>query len=84
MRIKLVQQVPKGDGYYLVKFSPTGGLHLILLQTELDGRRVIISDACPFRHLTEKKDLKCSSQAVHLFFHDFPEKAWWSEEPIYV
>lgn len=44
MKIQLSKQVPKADGYYLMQFSHIGGLHLVLIQTELDGSRVMIPD----------------------------------------
>lgn len=44
MTIKLSKKIPVVDGYYLMKFSQTGGLHLVLIQTELDGSRVMIPD----------------------------------------
>lgn len=44
MQIQLSQVIPKQDGYYLVKFNARGGLHLVLIQTELDGKKTIISD----------------------------------------
>ena len=79
MKITLTQTIPSQDGYYLIKFSEQGGLHLVLLQTELDGRRVIVPDVCPFKSLRDKKDLKCICKAEHLYFYDFPTICWWSE-----
>jgi hypothetical protein len=81
MQIKLVQTVPVKDGYYLVRFADQGGLHLVLVQTELDGKRVIIPDTCPFKRVEDKKVLKCRDRAEQLYFSEFPT-AWWSEEPI--
>lgn len=44
MNVLLKQQVPIVDGFYLVRFSESSGLHLVLVQTELDGKRNIIAD----------------------------------------
>jgi hypothetical protein len=44
MNVILKQQVPILDGYYLVRFGESSGLHLVLVQTELDGKRNIIAD----------------------------------------
>jgi hypothetical protein len=79
MTVKLIQQIPKQDGYYLVKFSETGGLHLVLVQTEIDGKRVIFPDIFPFKNSRLKKTLKCLSEPYRLNFHEFPVLAWWSE-----
>jgi hypothetical protein len=84
MNIKLVQVTPREDGYYLVKFGEQGGLHLVLIQTELDGQRVILSDVCPFRQWNTKKELKCATKGTALYFKEFPTQAWWSEEPFLV
>lgn len=78
MDVCLRQVTPEQDGYYLVRFSETGGLHLVLLQTEFDGRRTIIPDTCPFKTEEEKKTLKCKDTATRLYFKEFPT-AWWSE-----
>jgi len=83
VNIKLVQSIPKQAGYYLVRFGKHGGLHLVLIQIQLDGKKVIIPDVCPFKNLRDKKALKCLPKAVELYFNEFPTEAWWSEEPIY-
>ena len=44
MSIKLIHQIPSKDGYYLMRFHPTSGLHLVLIQTQLDGSRIMIPD----------------------------------------
>ncbi len=44
MQIKLTQSIPSVDGYFLMKMSSTEGLHLVLIQTNLDGTRVLIPD----------------------------------------
>lgn len=42
MNVQLSKVVPSQDGYYLMKFNEAGGLHLVLIQTQLDGQRVIM------------------------------------------
>ena len=82
MNVKLVQTVPVQDGHYLVKFSRESGPHLVLVQTESDGSRVILTDICPFKALKDKKTLKCITESTRLHFKDFPDQAFWSESPI--
>jgi len=79
MHVLLSQRPPTQDGYYLVRFGEVGGLHLVLIQTELDGRRVILPDTCPFKKKGNKKALKCADGSAPLYFHEFPSMAWWSE-----
>lgn len=83
MEIKLIQTQPKVDGYYLVKFDKNGGLHLVLIQTEIDGTRIIFPDICPFKN-AKNKNLKCLSDCSHLYYNQFPMDAWWSEGPIVI
>jgi hypothetical protein len=45
MQIKLINKVPDKDGYFFMKFGSHGGLHLVLIQIQLDGNRVILPDA---------------------------------------
>jgi hypothetical protein len=79
MEIKLIKSPPVKDGYYLVKFSNSGGLHLVLLQTDFDGRKRIVSDICPFAD-KDNKTLKCMTRGVELYFNEFPLDVWWSEQ----
>ncbi len=44
MKIKLSPKIPAEDGYFLMQFSQTGGLHLVLIQTDLGGERTMIPD----------------------------------------
>jgi hypothetical protein len=44
MQIQLTPQIPKEDGYYLVRFGEAGGLHLVVIQTQLDGSRLVFAD----------------------------------------
>lgn len=43
MNIELTSNPPAEDGYYLVKWTSRGGLHLVLIKT-LEGRKEIFSD----------------------------------------
>lgn len=43
MKITLKQGMPE-DGYHLVRFDKFSGLHLVLVQTLLDGRKEIVCD----------------------------------------
>lgn len=80
MHVKLVKTIPKRDGYYLVKFHNMGGLHLVMVQTMLDGTPQIVADTCPFitTMVCENKVLKCKTKGTALFFHEFPKDAWWA------
>jgi hypothetical protein len=42
MNVELSKVIPSEDGYYLMKFNNTGGLYLVLIQTQLNKVRVII------------------------------------------
>lgn len=44
MNIQLINKIPSEDGYYLFRFNDKGGLHLVLIQTEIDGTRVLLPD----------------------------------------
>jgi hypothetical protein len=44
MNVRLVSKIPSQDGYFLMKCNQQGGLHLVLIQTNLDGSRVLIPD----------------------------------------
>ena len=44
MNVKLVPKIPSKDGYYLMRFTPSGGLHLVIIQTRIDGSRVLLPD----------------------------------------
>lgn len=46
MQVKLFNQIPDKDGFYLFKFNSSSGLHLVLLQTQLDGSRILLPDDC--------------------------------------
>jgi hypothetical protein len=72
MQIRLVPTIPKLDGYYLLKMSPTAGLHLVLIHTELDGARVVYPDD-PKHKAVFRLDLPHAG-----VFTD----ALWSETPI--
>ena len=70
MTIKLINKIPSQDGYYLMKFNPKAGLHLILIQTEFNGVRVLYPDSP-------------KSQILTIDFHtDVLQDALFSEEPI--
>ena len=72
MKIKLVQKIPSKDGYFLMKMSPSEGLHLVLIQTNLDGERVLIPDTEKLQKILTLSD-----------GHDSPFRlAYFSEEPI--
>ena len=82
MNIKLIQETPVKEGYYLVKFGESRSLHLVLVQLQGDGQLAILSDTCPFRDYQDKKVLNCISTAKQLYFHQLPRELWWSESPI--
>lgn len=42
MDIKLVPQIPVIDGYYLMKFNPSGNLHLVSIRKNDNGARVLV------------------------------------------
>lgn len=80
----LVKDTPTKDGYYLVKFTDNSGLHLVLVQTMFDGKRVLVSDTCPFLSnlRCQNKTFKCITRGTELFYHEFPQNAWWSNGPV--
>jgi hypothetical protein len=80
MKIQLTRTPPNKDGYYLVKFHAKGGIHLVFVQTMLDGTPQIVADTCPFINTMrcENKVLKCKTKGTSLFFHEFPKDAWWA------
>lgn len=70
MNIELVNEVPKQDGYYLVRFGETGGLHLVLLRTNpITNERELLPDT-----VTSMK--KTNPIRVHFNF------CWFSKEAI--
>jgi hypothetical protein len=72
VQIKLINKVPEEDGYYLMKFREGGGVHLVLIQTELDGRRVILPD------VYIKKQVIIEIKKGH---DDMLKNAFFTEEP---
>jgi len=42
INIRLFNQIPISDGYYIMKFNQMGGIHLALITTFLDGERKFI------------------------------------------
>jgi hypothetical protein len=82
MIIKLIKKIPQQDGLYLVKFSADSTLHLVEIRTESNKKRIIVPDICPFRGLKGKYDTLCINNASKLYFSEFPDIAYWSNEPI--
>ena len=52
MKVTLTQKMPE-DGYHLVRFDKTGGLHLVLVQTMIDGKKEIVCDTGKTLHFNE-------------------------------
>lgn len=44
INIRLYNKVPIADGYYLMRFTKIGGFHLVIIKTDLGGRRVFQTD----------------------------------------
>jgi hypothetical protein len=74
MNIKLINRIPTEDGYFLMKFKDGGGPHLVLIQTQLDGTRVMI----PENYNLKKQIIIKINQAHGVVFGE----AWFSETPI--
>ena len=83
MHIALVQKRPKKEGYYLLRFTKMGPVHLVQMKIDMKGKVLIIPDICPFKDLNDNKDLKCLCISSELCFNRFPNEAWWSIEPIF-
>lgn len=75
MDIKLSQNIPVEDGYYLMKFDSVGGIHLVLIQTNLSGERTIIPETFT------KKQIFIHINESH---KDMLKNAYFSNEPIKV
>ncbi len=74
MKIKLSKEIPKEDGYFLMQFNEIGGLHLVLIQTELDGSRIMVPD--------DPKHYR--SIKINLPHNSIMQDALFSEEPIII
>lgn len=80
MKIKLVQKIPEKDGYYLMRFAKFGGLHLVVLSTELDGCRTVSFDSC----FAENDSLRQQDYRIKsMFVEQLPADSRWNEDPIF-
>jgi hypothetical protein len=75
MNIQLTHDIPSQDGYYLMKFNCSGGLHLVLIQTQIDKTRVII----PQSHNKKQISIQINDNHGPLL-----SEAYYSIEPIIV
>jgi hypothetical protein len=63
MNIKLTSLVPAEDGYYLVKWTSRGCLHLVLVKT-IEGRREIFNDLGKPLYFNEFPDIGFWSERI--------------------
>jgi hypothetical protein len=75
MNVQMTHEIPLQDGYYLMKFNHSGGLHLVLIQTQLDKTRVII----PQTHTKKQLIIQINDNHGPLL-----SEAYFSVEPILV
>jgi len=75
MNVQMTHEIPTKDGYYLMKFNETGGLHLVLIQTQIDKIRVIL----PQSHTQRQISIQINDNHGPLL-----REAYYSLEPIIV